>query len=356
MSHRLGRSISILLLAGTVGACSGSSAGTAAQEPTTVPAPETSTTASTTTPAPTTSTAPDWNTPLICDGPCDPPVEVLFTLSVSDEGIGYANVGIEEMQASGPTAIAVAGGGVVWILDSVHRELLAFSLDGSPRKTVDLTSYEVASAVDLATGPAGMLLLDIYVAAQRYRLLELDDEGNLGDVHDLPAGVWLEDGLTGTAIGPAGERWLELQAGARVAALDVSTDPVSFTITNGYPYPDGLYGPEPGNTFVFGAGDVEISVEGSGPMGGLSLLGTNPDGSFVLMLDEVSMDANGVIRVDESVHLFDSEGYHLGEAVVPLTEQFLEVFHALTLGPDGNTYMLLTHPDRVEVVRLPYYR
>jgi hypothetical protein len=197
------------------------------------------------------------------------------------------------------------------------------------------------------------VLLDIYVATGRYRLLELDAGGEMMAAHDLPAGLHLQDGLTGIAVGPSGELWVELEFGARVAEIDPSNGSSEFTITPGYPYPAGRYGPAPDNTFGYRAGAVQVGLTTTADFGGLTMLGVNPDGSFVLVLDEVSVDGDA-FRVDESVHLFDESGNHLGAAAFPVEEQYVEVGHALAIGPDGNAYGLITRPDHVAVALLPY--
>jgi hypothetical protein len=101
---------------------------------------------------------------------------------------------------------------------------------------------------------------------------------------------------------------------------------------------------------------VVVDVATDAPFGSLSLLGVNPDRSFVLQLDEVRTDDTGTIRVDETVHLFDEAGNHLGSARFPLDEQFIEVAHPLALGPDANVYALLTRSDHIAVARLRYAR
>jgi hypothetical protein len=362
-----GRACSIVVgLALAMAACSG--AGDGAGSSTTVPATTptapltttaivpstvpTSTVTTSTTPT-TTAAAPAWSPPPVCEGACDPPIEVLFSLTVGDE-IHYRNADRGEALPSGPTALAVTDEGRIWISDSTDLRLLGFEPDGTLFATVDLTQLEVGSPIDIAVGPAGLLLLDVYVAMERYRLLVLGEDGAVRAVHELPEGVHLQDGLTGVAAGPRGELWLELEAGARVAALDVSGPAVEFEITPGSEYPGGLYGPLPDNPFVFNAGDIQVDVSSAATIGGLSLVGVNPDGGFVLLLVEVYVDESGAFVVDHTVHLFDAAGNHQGMAVAPFTDQFIELDNPYTLGPDGYVYGLLTLPDRVDVVRLPF--
>jgi DNA-binding beta-propeller fold protein YncE len=278
----------------------------------------------------------------------------MFIVPVGAGGVGYADLGQEEMLGWGPSAFAVDGAGHVWIVDQVNNRLLVFSEEGDALETIDLAAYEVASAFDLAAGPDGLLLLDMHVATDRYRLLELDEGGGLVAVHDLPPGIWLVDGLTGVAMGPDGQLWAELEFGTRVAELDVTGETVVFTLLEGYHYPAGVYGPVAGDPFAYQAADVLVDVSTDHRLGGLTMVGVNPDGSFVLLLDEVTTDDTGAFQIDETVHLFDPDGRHLGSTSFPLADQFLEVAHAVVIGPDGNTYALLTRPDHVAVVRLPY--
>jgi hypothetical protein len=108
----------------------------------------------------------------------------------------------------------------------------------------------------------------------------------------------------------------------------------------------------PGNSFAYQAGEARVDVVSGADLGGLTWLGINPDGSFVLLLDEVY--ARDVFEVRESTHLFDGDGSPLGTGSFPLGDQHVEVLHALVLGPDGYVYGLLAGPDDVAVARLPY--
>jgi hypothetical protein len=99
---------------------------------------------------PTTGAPSPWEPPTVCEEPCDPPLEILFTVPVGDDGVGYADVDREEMLGWGPSALTVDEAGTVWIVDQVHNRLLAFSRDGAPLATIDLTNYGVASVADIA--------------------------------------------------------------------------------------------------------------------------------------------------------------------------------------------------------------
>jgi len=275
---------------------------------------------------------------------------------VGAEGIGYANVDEVEVEAFGPSSLAVAPGGDVWIADVVNSRLHRYGLDGAHLATLDLAEFEIANPVDLAAGPDGLLILDVYPATSRYRVVHLDHSGVLQAAIALPEGLWLEDGLTGVAWGSHGDIWVELEFGNRVASLDLSAAEPSFEETVGYPYATGAFSQQPGDPFAFRAGFHSIAIASTSEWGGLTLVGVNPDGSFVLQLDEVYLDENGAFIVVESVHLYDHDGEHIGLAPFPLEQQFLPVNHALALGPDGYVYGLITDRASVRVVRLNYGR
>ncbi len=295
-----------------------------------------------------------WQLPTPCDGTCD--LEVLFEVPVGQSGIGYANVGLDEMEAYGPSALATTVNGAVWIADVVNNRLRQFALTGEAIASIDLTEYEVAVPIDIAAGPDGLLVLDVYPATQRYRVVELDAHGHFEEAHALPRGLWLEDGLTGVAWGPQGEIWVELEFGNRTATLDMDGPAVTFEETVGHPYPDGNFAPIPNAPFAYQAGSHRVSLDSDADLGGLTLIGVNQDGSFVLQMDEVTQDPNGAFRVNETLHLFDNQGEHVGTAIFPLEDQFIYVDHSLVVGGDGYPYALLTRPDSIAVARLAYTR
>jgi hypothetical protein len=100
------------------------------------------------------------------------------------------------------------------------------------------------------------------------------------------------------------------------------------------------------------AGDRSIGVAVTNSLGGLRLLGVNPDGSFYVIAEEVVLSET--IQVDQTVRHYDATGKLLGLARVPLAEQYTYVEHGLVVGPDGAVYVLITWPDRVEVQRLRF--
>ena len=112
-----------------------------------------------------------------------------------------------------------------------------------------------------------------------------------------------------------GEIWDEPEFGNRTATLNVDGPAVTFEETRGYPYEGGA--------FAYQAGLHQVALYSTAQLGGLSLLGVNPDRSFVLQMDEVSQDPDGTLRVAETIHLFNRQGEHQGAVVSPLADQFI---------------------------------
>lgn len=327
-------------------------------DPTTTTAQPTadSTLSSATSTSSTNLKTPSWALPPVCPEACDEPFEVLFEVPVGNEGIGYANVDEVEIESYGPSSLAITPAGDVWIADVVNERLHRFGRDGTLLTSIGVEEFEIAIPIDLAAADQGLLILDVYPPTSRYRVVQLDRDDNLQTILSLPEGLWLEDGLTGVAWGTNDQIWIELETGNQVAMLDASDPAAPFEVSNGYPYPNGSFTRQPDDPFSFLAGSGRVSVETNAELGGLTLIGVNEDGSFVLQLDEVGQAEDGSFVVDESVHLFDHHGGHIGSASFPLGEQFLFVERPLALGPDGFVYGLVTARDLVKVVRLNYAR
>ena len=83
-------------------------------------------------------------------------------MPLGEDGIGYANVDEVEVEAFGPSSLAVAPEGDVWIADVVNSRLHRYGLDGTHLASLSLVDFEIASPADLAAGPDGLLILDVY--------------------------------------------------------------------------------------------------------------------------------------------------------------------------------------------------
>ncbi len=274
-----------------------------------------------------------------------------FTIPVGEGGVTY-DLGGEP--PSGPSSFVVLEDGTVVIADTMalrfdEPRLLRFDASGAPLEPITLADAQVASIVDVASDGERIAVLDVYPATNRYRVLVLATSGRVESVVAIPEGFFLEDGLTGLAWDDIG-LLLEMEWGAHYGRV---TTEGPFTTTRNIVY-DGsaiTVAPGAGFTTVIAIGSVTFAVERTTELGGASLIGLAPDGSVLLVVDEVGQDGQGAIEVTRRVQRRTTDGRLLGEDTF-LAGQFVSIGRELEMTADGRVARLVTFPDRVEFVIL----
>ncbi len=282
--------------------------------------------------------------------------EIVFTIPVGKEGVQYEGGNVPEMLTWGPKAFTVAPDGSFWIADTVGNRLLHYNPKGDLLDVIYLDG-QVVGAGDLEVTTSDILVLS--QAAMPAKVVRLALDGTVLASYELPKGLRLEDGLSGIALGDQGEVLVEREGGAYVAQIVDTRGKVPLAPLDGYVHEGRLYTARPADMTAgdptrgyITAGDTRIEVAVTNSLGGLRLLGVNPDGSFYVSVEEVVV--SGTIQVDQTVRHYDVAGDLLGLARVPLAEQYTYVEHGLAVGPDGAVYALITRPDHVEVQRLTF--
>jgi hypothetical protein len=282
--------------------------------------------------------------------------EIVFTIPVGKEGVQYEGENVSEMLTWGPKAFTVAPDGSFWIADTVGNRLLHYSPKGDLLDMIYLDG-QVVGAGDLEVTASDILVLS--QAAMPAKVVRLALDGTVLASYELPKGLRLEDGLSGIALGDQGEVLVEREGGAYVSQLVDARGKMAPAPLDGYVHAGQLYTARPADMTAedttrgyITAGDRRIEVAVTNSLGGLRLLGVNPDGSFYVIAEEVVV--SGTIQVDQTVRHYDAAGELLGLARVPLAEQYTDVEQGLVVGPDGAVYALITRPDRVEVQRLRF--
>ncbi len=201
----------------------------------------------------------------------------------------------------------------------------------------------------MASDGERVAVLDVYAATNRYRVLVLAASGHVESVVDIPEGFFLEDGLTGLAWDDTGVL-LEMEWGARYARVttegpfattpDVVFDGTAITIT-----------PGTGLTTVIKLGSETFEAERTTELGGATLIGRAPDGSILLVVDEVGQDPQGAIEVTRRVQRRAADGSLLTEDSY-VAAQFVSISRELEMTADGRVARLITFPDRVDLVIL----
>lgn len=358
--------IAVLLVTSLLGiaACEGGTGGDSVPPPsssstTAVPttATSTTTTSTTTTSTSTTTTSttlvPGADLPLGRLG--DPEFRVLFSIPVGEEGVTYRG-GFEDWEVSGPQALTVAPDGAIWIADTGGRRLLEYSEDGSLLAIVDTDALEVGGLIDLAATEDGVWGLEVIPAIRRHRIVLFDGAGRLVGEHELPAGLYLEDGLSGIAATADGDLWIELADGAAVYAAFDATGAFAPHIVDGYEIEGLTAGPvapmgDAVARFAIGGVTIEQPVR---ELGGLTFEGALP-GWVALLLSDVDFASTGELNVEVELLYADLGGTLGATAAYPLDEVATSAYvpqEYVAVAPDGRLIAMKPGPDRVDVVQL----
>jgi hypothetical protein len=252
---------------------------------------------------------------------------------------------------SGPTSFAVLDDGSVVIADTMaayrgEPRLLHFDRTGEPLAVLDLADEEVAAVVDVATDGSKLAILDVLVSMNRYRVMMLSVAGDVEAVVDVPQGFWFEDGLTGLTWDDSGVL-LEFELGARHARLTESGAIESPVV----PVFDGTsieLIPGSGRTTEVRAGPTSFSIERGTALGGVTLVGIAPDGSLVVVLDEVDLSGEAT-AVTRRLQRYSAGGEFEGEIVIDAADQFLEIQRPFELDATGQVLYLYAGSDGVTV-------
>lgn len=271
-----------------------------------------------------------------------------FSVPESEDGVTFQ---VEGDPPSGPSSFVVMADGSVVIADTMafyrgEPRLLHFDRFGEPKSVIDLAKVEVASIADVASDGRSLAVLDILVATNRYRVLFLTPDGDVESVVELPQGYHLENGLTGLLWDDEGVL-VEFEFGARYARItagevgDVGVLPVlggreMEILDSGDRLSEVRYG------------EASWEVERSTDLGGVTLVGVGPEGSLVVVVDEVDTSGS-VITVLRRIQRYSSEGELLDERRVDPAEQFVEINRPLELAADGQILYMLSTPEGLVV-------
>ncbi len=324
----------------------------------TVPDSSTITLSTTTAPSAPGTTVP-WTPPEVCEG-CDP-YEVVATVPVVFAGrdTDVPGVGVTywlgPVEPEGPAGFAVEIPTLFWIADS-------YALDDSGQQDARLLRVEPDSftVVPLQGDGTGwgidaITLVDEHIAALRDYLPGkivwiVDHSGELVESIRLPyqqldyplAGRGWLGGSRTTMFGDD----LLFNPGPDLGSYSIQLDPPSVSKGGGFLTPVATMVACCTTATTAGAGYVTIDITADQPLFSYRLVGVNPDGSFVIQVQDV----DGVTRAI----WYQPDGTITGTAAIPLQDQYVPVEHPLALGPDGNVYALLTHPTEAQIVRFTY--
>ena len=330
--------IAIFLVVLVVGACDGSEAVTTTSSSTTTTtvgtaAPTTTATSTTATPSTTAAPTPD---------------PVAFIVPVGEAGVSYD---LDGDPPSGPTSFTVMDDGTVVIADTIamrrgEPRLLRFSASGDQLPPFSLADYDVAAIVDVVSLGSELAVLDVFIAMDRYRVLVLDESGQVTLTIGVPAGLRFEAGLTGLVADDDG-LMLEYEFGNRHVRVSESGE-ILTQENPSYRGSEVIVTPEPDRKTQLNVGMDSYKVTRQTDLGGVRVLGVAPNGTTFIVIDEVDM-SEAAIRVTQRVQRRSPDGDVMSEVVLDVADQHVDIARPLEVGPTGHVLYLLSAPDHLQV-------
>jgi hypothetical protein len=324
--------------------------------------------------------------------PYVPPSEdssLIFSIPVGEKGIRYGN--------TVPGFFAAAPDGTFWVGSSYPR-LLHYSSEGTLLGTIDIPSSP-GYPIDMAAGSTDLWLLYTTERSRASMVYRLAPDGRKLAEYLIPP--YLEKPsqgqITGLMLGEHGEVLLK---GSFYVVPDALTPSVPNAVPTTYTYtpPDRLWqlvdadgnlapkrlegytsngkvyavrdadptGPPNPNKAFIKAGDVEFTQELPYPIFWTEVVSVEPDGSFYIVIMEVSDTRSMVTNPDYYSTLFHyaADGHLIERARMPPW-----TWPGMRRGPGAQFYILVENPDReqrgensnalpysLEIYRLNFYR
>jgi hypothetical protein len=279
---------------------------------------------------------------------------VLFALPVGPDGVTFEGGG-QEVERWGPQAIAVSPSGDIWIADSVARRLLEYSTTGERQAVIDL-SAAVHTIDDLAVRADELVVLDSSGIQPLVLRIDARDSAIL-DSTVIPDELGISAGLSGVAYAPSGEVLLEYAGGNRTAAL-ADRGHGRAAIGDGQQTGAGRFSVDPRPNpdvrsaawFTLPSGQ-RAEVRTQYELSGIYFIAERADGTAILV-DEVSQNATGQIKVDRTVRRYDRSGRVVAVGRLPLPDVTTYVGTQVAQLPSGDLIALVTTATGANVVRI----
>jgi hypothetical protein len=278
---------------------------------------------------------------------------VVAALPLSVAGVSYADVGREDHEAWGPSALRAADDGTFWIADAAADRLVHLDAQGKPLNGLSLAGH-VVGARDVLVRDADLFVLDgsaMWPHVVRYSL----DGALLEDVA-LPGAP--ESVIDGFLPSPD-DRVLLHAGGVAVYELEkgaIAAEPHAFALGDrrfALEFADAESNDEIGHTLDIDTGRGTAHIELEHFVSSVRLLRAMPNGDSFFSLEEVAFEPK--VLVDATVLHLDPGGNVLGRARVPVADQFVFVEHAVSVDPNGRLFALHTLESGAELVEVAWH-
>jgi hypothetical protein len=279
-------------------------------------------------------------------------VGTVAALSIGDGGITYADVGRDEREAWGPSALRAADDGTFWIADTAANRLVHVGRDGHVAGALSLAG-NVVGARDLLVRNDDLFVLD--GSAMWPHVVHYSLAGRVLDDAVLPSSAeTLVDGFL-----PSPDGRVLLHAGG-VAVFEWKDGVISSTLEPyalggqrfGLDFPDVLGEDDIGHQVQLDTGRGQALLALDHFVSSVRLLRAMPNGESFWSLEEVVFDPQ--VLVDAIVLHIDVTGHVLGRARMPVADQHMFVEHPVSVDAQGRAYLLHTAESGAEIARVTW--
>lgn len=250
-----------------------------------------------------------------------------------------------------------------FLVENSSRKILVLDSTGRGLGAIDLTSLNISQVADIQATETGLVLLeaaDLSTTPNTYRIDRVTFDGQLLSQTPIPVdfppdiNLDLANYIQAVLLDCGDNIYLEM---AGTSALYSLADfQQQKPLVNGMMCRDKRYHLDfasPGNP-RFTAGDQTYKTKGSGQFVSLRLLHVFADGSFLLGRQDVM---NGSpIQVDWTIHYINAAGDEAGVARVPLSEFFSTQGQKISVGRDGQVYLILPREKASDIIRLHFFQ
>jgi cell wall-associated NlpC family hydrolase len=268
-------------------------------------------------------------------------------LSLGEGGITYADVGRDEREAWGPSALRAADDGTFWIADTAANRLVHVGRDGHVEGALSLAG-NVVGARDLLVRNDDLFVLDgsaMWPHVVRYSLA-----GRVLDDAVLPSSA--EAMVDGFLPSPDGR--VLLHAGG-VAVFEWKDGVISSTLEPyalgaqrfGLEFPDVLGDDDIGHQVQIDNGRGQALLALDHFVSSVRLLRAMSNGESFWSLEEVVFDPQ--VLADAIIVHLDVAGHVLGRARMPVADQYMFVEHPVSVDAQGRAYLLHTAEEGAEI-------
>jgi len=284
----------------------------------------------------------------------------LFRIPVGGPGVTYEGVDVPEALGTGPSALAAAADGSIWIADPDGRRLLHYGRGGKRIGQV-LLPASVIGVRDIEVAAQGIWVLD--VAATTPQVVQLSSSGDIIQRVDVRApgagtpGFGLFAANTGSLYlerdGAISAQLVDQRSakGSQAGGLEGRPPHIDVVPTGTVESRNGLGYRLETASGKLATDDFAVLLRDPDVSGGARLLRVTATGTAFVLVENAEV-RHGRIHVKQTVRAVNPDGSIIADYDVPLDEQYVYVEHPVSVAMSGQVYALITQPRYVEVRQL----